>query len=182
MNMDMISANKRSYSSQLGETIFKNAMPWQDLRWGKTFKQKGVRRVQEEAKTDKDQEGRKQRLAKTSAEVNQEGSEGLRKVEWEPKAVRKEEKEETGQGHLEVLMSSERMGGGGNLHNELRKKAVKIFPVAFKLIHMHDSYGLYGMWYMETQLFLVYSIKECSVEYSQASYRTDSMTKVREFL
>lgn len=26
MNMDMISANKRSYGSQLGDTIFKNAM------------------------------------------------------------------------------------------------------------------------------------------------------------
>lgn len=46
------------------------------------------------------------RLAEGSAKVNQEGSEGLRKVMWEPKAVRKEEKEETGQGHLEVLMSS----------------------------------------------------------------------------
>lgn len=113
------------------------------------------------------------RLAEGRARINQGGSEGLRKVKWEPKAVRKEEKEETGQGHLEVLMSSERMGGAGNLHKGLRKKVVKIFPVAFKLIHMHDSYGLYGMWYMETQLFLVYSIRECSVESSQASYRTD---------
>ena len=43
-------------------------------------------------------------------EVNQEGSEEVRKVKWEPRAVRKEQKEEKGHSHLEVLMSSERMG------------------------------------------------------------------------
>lgn len=32
MNMDVISANKRLYGSQLGKTIFKNAVSWQDLR------------------------------------------------------------------------------------------------------------------------------------------------------
>lgn len=69
MNMDMISANKRPYSSQLGETIFKNAMPWQDLRRGKKFKQQGVRRVQEEGKIDEDQEGRKQRLPRCLKET-----------------------------------------------------------------------------------------------------------------
>lgn len=43
-------------------------------------------------------------------DVNQEGSEEVRKVKWELKAFREEKKGETGQGHLEVLMSSERMG------------------------------------------------------------------------
>lgn len=38
------------------------------------------------------------------------------------------------------------------------------------------------MWYMETQLFLVPSIKECPVEYSQAFYRSGLMTEVKEFL
>lgn len=111
-------------------------------------------------------------------EVNQEGSEEVRKAKWEPKAVKKEKKEEIGQGHLALLKSSERMGGKF-FHNELRNN---VFPVAFKLINMYYSYGLYGVWCMETQLFLVYSIKECSVEYSQASSRTDLMTKGREFL
>lgn len=59
---------------------------------------------------------------------------------------------------------------------------MEVFPVAFKLINMYNSYGLYGVRYTETQLFLVYSIKECSVEYSQASSRTHLMTKGREFL
>lgn len=59
---------------------------------------------------------------------------------------------------------------------------MKVFPVAFKVINMYNSQGLYGMWYMETWLFFWYSIKEYSVEYSQASYKTDLMTKVKEFL
>lgn len=42
-------------------------------------------------------------------DVNREGSEEMRKVKWGLKAVREEKKGETGQGHLEVLMSSERM-------------------------------------------------------------------------
>lgn len=42
-------------------------------------------------------------------EANQGGSEEVRKVELGPKVVREEKKEETGQGHLEVSVSSERM-------------------------------------------------------------------------
>lgn len=41
------------------------------------------------------------------------------------------------------------------------------------------THGLYGMWYMETQLFLVPSIKECPVEYSQAFYRSGLATEVK---
>ena len=44
------------------------------------------------------------------------------------------------------------------------------------------THGLYGMWYMETQLFLVPSIKECPVEYSQAFCRSGLTTEVKEFL
>lgn len=28
----------------------------------------------------------------------------------------------------------------------MEKKVVKVFPVAFKLINMYDSYGLYAIW------------------------------------
>lgn len=59
-------------------------------------------------------------------EVNQEGSEEVRKAKWEPKAVKKEKKEEIGQDHLALLKSSERMGGK-ILHNELRNKLWKSF-------------------------------------------------------
>lgn len=78
-------------------------------------------------------------------------------------------------------MSSERTEK--NLNNGLRKKVVKVFPVAFKLINMYNPYGLYG-WcvvFGNTAIFVV-SIKEYSVEFSQASYRTDLLTKVKEFL
>lgn len=43
-------------------------------------------------------------------DVNREGSGEVRKVKWKLKTVREEKKGETGQGHLEVLLSSERMG------------------------------------------------------------------------
>lgn len=59
-------------------------------------------------------------------EVNQEGSEEVRKAKWEPKAAKKEKKEEIGQGHLALLKSSERMGGE-SLPNELRNKLWKSF-------------------------------------------------------
>lgn len=45
----------------------------------------------------------------------------MRKVKWEPKAVRKEKMEEKGQGYLELLMSSERVEER-ILHNGLREK------------------------------------------------------------
>lgn len=50
-------------------------------------------------------------------DVSQEGSEEVRKVKWELKAVRDEKKGEAGQGHLEVLMSSERMEKKKTLNN-----------------------------------------------------------------
>lgn len=59
-------------------------------------------------------------------DVNQEGSEEVRKAKREPTAVKKEKKEEIGQGHLALLKSSERMGGK-ILHNELRHKLWKSF-------------------------------------------------------
>ena len=119
--MDMISANKRSYGSQLEKTIFNNATPWQGLKWGKRFKGEASERskgrhIVAKIKITKSgnrgfPEARERDWPRGVQGPKQEASEEVRQVQGEPKARREGgEEEEVGQGHLELLMSSERMG------------------------------------------------------------------------